>query len=154
MIIKKCPLCGKDFEASSNRKIYCSVNCTQKAYYNRKVKKIPVTGKCPVCGKEFEIKTNRQYCSEECKKKSKMKTIVCEVCGKTVLTSTRRKYCSEECGNIAKNEKNRERDRYRDRRKKKPPVKSNSALAEVTRAARDAGLSYGQYVAMNGSGNK
>lgn len=54
---KKCAFCGKEFETSSPRRIYC---------YDKHY------GKCPVCGKQVEIKEmylGPQCCSKECRQK-------------------------------------------------------------------------------------
>lgn len=72
----------------------------------------------------------------------------CAICGG--LFPTRRggpKYCSAECRKIAG---------YRGTRlpgkAERPAEKPKQSLAEVARAARDAGLSYGQYMAKRAKG--
>ena len=56
---------------------------------------------CVVCGSEFEAvnRGNNSYCSEECKKKSKLETRTCEICGNAFSApiGSSQKFCSESC---------------------------------------------------------
>ena len=66
MKIKKCEICGKEFESNPpfyNKK-YCGKECQYKAYMINKT--------CIVCGKEFEahISSPRLYCSKNCRKQA------------------------------------------------------------------------------------
>jgi len=83
-MIKKCQMCGNDFETASNRALYCS-DCRKKrqveknnAYKKRKSeglsREIGSTQICPVCGKEFILKTGSQKACEECQPKQAMST--------------------------------------------------------------------------------
>lgn len=106
--------------------------------------------------------------TEESKAKHKLKNVerVCAVCGKTYMGySGQSKYCSEECREVAKAACNRRQ--YEERKKPKPEKEASrtkaealakeaeearrkesmTRLAENGRAAREAGLSYGQYMA-------
>lgn len=66
-MIKKCVICGKEFNTfpsrvKNNRGKYCSSVC-----YRVKTPKISKT--CPTCGKIFEVKkshSNRKHCSKVC----------------------------------------------------------------------------------------
>ena len=59
-------------------------------------------------------------------------------------------YCGAECKRHAESQKARERPKkYKSYKKKEKPRKRND-LAEIDKAARAAGLSYGQYVARMG----
>lgn len=108
---------------------------------------------CKQCGKEFDrgkgIGNNaRKYCSDKCRRKYWRdsdnrekyhipKTCTCAWCGIIFETNAKRKYCTEDCRLAAYG-----------RRKKK---ESNTlALANINQLAREAGLSYGQYVAKMG----
>ncbi len=56
---------------------------------------------CVVCGAEFEAvnRGNNSYCSEECKKKSKLETRTCEICGNefSATIGSSQKFCSATC---------------------------------------------------------
>jgi predicted nucleic acid-binding Zn ribbon protein len=107
---KICKVCGKEFETTKSKKVYCSNECIEKYYKpNNKVIKI-----CKVCGKEFETRsTIKIYCSDACKEehekeylkkyrevhsKHKEKIIkTCIVCGKKFETAGTTKFCSDDC---------------------------------------------------------
>ena len=72
---KKCPYCGKFFEASNPQQVYCSSRCRQNFganKYYRKKSRVNLNSKiCPICGSVFVPKLETQtYCSEECMAKS------------------------------------------------------------------------------------
>jgi endogenous inhibitor of DNA gyrase (YacG/DUF329 family) len=65
---RKCPVCGKVFETTNFKKMYCCRDCSDKGYYQSKVAKKPILKKkCKSCGKIFST-TNRIkiFCSDEC----------------------------------------------------------------------------------------
>lgn len=107
--------------------------------------------KCLGCGTNFVRKKSAQkYCSAKCRKKQYTKPHViekykqpkmfeCAWCGIFFETDHKEDYCSEECRIKAGNRKNR-------RRKSQKTIK----LEQVAKLAREAGLSYGQYVAKMG----
>lgn len=108
-----------------------------------------VTKICKRCGKEFTTEKNAQkFCSNRCCNNyhhlgAKQTEFTCAYCGKQFTSSIKKKYCSVDC---------RER-LYRQERKKarkKPKSKNFKSLVEVAIASREAGLSYGQYVAKMG----
>lgn len=81
------------------------------------------------------------------------KTRTCPICGREFVTE-RRRYCSESCSREARieNQKRANREMSRKPRMISPaprekPCKENS-LQELARKAREAGMSYGQYVAL------
>lgn len=80
------------------------------------------------------------------------KVKICPVCGREFVTE-RRRYCSEGCSREAriKNQKIRNRELSRKPRpiSTKPRGKPEqvSSLQELARKAREAGMTYGQYVA-------
>lgn len=66
----KCPVCGKEFERTNSRKVYCCRRCKEKARRTRKNKTAEnnETKICIVCGKEFETNQPKTVCcSPECK---------------------------------------------------------------------------------------
>ncbi len=84
-MIKKCLICGQEFEPSINVQRYC----------NRTIKKI-----CKTCGKEFEAKCNAsspEFCSPSCiALGSKFKTFICVNCGQSFHpASSRQRYCKQ-----------------------------------------------------------
>jgi hypothetical protein len=70
--MKKCRVCGKDFEGRSNA-VYCSLECGQKGHRQKtleyckshRVKSVEIV-KCKFCGKEFEGNNRTKYCSKDC----------------------------------------------------------------------------------------
>ena len=84
------------------------------------------------------------------------KISVCQVCGKEFeITGSRRKYCSKKCSEkgyrIDQNRRSKERNqREREKRQRTAGrTKKLSPLDEVARKAREAGMTYGQYVALD-----
>lgn len=77
----------------------------------------------------------------------------CPICGREFVTE-RRRYCSESCSREARGKQqktyNREMSRKPEQVSTKPRVKSKkeNSLQELARKAREAGMSYGQYVAL------
>lgn len=68
----------------------------------------------------------------------------CDVCGETFLTYRENvKYCSNDC----RQEGHHRRAMERDARKREKEM-AISTLAETNQAAREAGMSYGRYVAL------
>lgn len=102
--------------------------------------------KCRNCGKEFNATHNAQrHCSEKCRREytrknqyKGYKTYACAWCGIVFDTDRKRKYCCEEC---------RLKANGRARSIKKDASKT---LASIIKASRDAGMSYGEYVAKMG----
>lgn len=111
-----CKECGKEFETSNKRKIFCSHNCrsnfnTKKS--NSRKPKITYKKICIICGKEFvTTRTKSLCCSKECSYKHKIEQsqeryynqqsllknveVACPTCGK-IFTKGRQKYCSPKC---------------------------------------------------------
>lgn len=81
------------------------------------------------------------------------KVRICPVCGREV-TERNRKYCCEECskkGFIGKQiKRNKERDQRlkEEKEKRAGRRRMRSPLEELARRAREAGMSYGQYVGL------
>ena len=111
--VKICPVCGKEFSTSNERRKYCCANCNAAAYRNRnRVKHEKV---CPICGKKFNARRSIDvYCSKECYEESKViyrhthkvlkKQVskICPVCGKEFVGKNSRKtYCCRKCKEIA-----------------------------------------------------
>ena len=116
--------------------------------------------KCLYCKKEFKYRyrMGEKFCSRECNvafhsaKKRGVKH--CVVCGKE-LPLKKRTYCSNACALTMKLK--RQMDNNKDQYKKpkaeeKPKVakKKKLSLVEVAKLAKEAGLTYGQYVAKHG----
>ena len=123
----ECQACGKIFRKTSGNVRYCP-QCRAKRAEHKSVK-------CEMCGKVF-VKKNRSLYCPECRKRRKEKPMVeCQECGKFFKkTSGNVSYCPECRANW---------------RRKKEPAKKRApvlTLAQVCELAREAGLSYGQYV--------
>ncbi|MCI9249737.1 MAG: hypothetical protein HFG99_11475 [Dorea sp.] len=77
----------------------------------------------------------------------------CPICGREFVTG-RRRYCSESCSREARIEYQKKANREMSRKPR--PVsavprgkpKRESSLQEIARKAREAGMTYGQYVAL------
>lgn len=131
---------------------------------------------CAICNTPFEVgewdanRATRKYCGEKCatraayerKKeyalhgKKPMVNVKCEVCGKIFLTAYSRKVvCSLEC----QDERRKIRAKFYGKRRREAikngthPSKQKKAqikvetVVEVQKKAREAGMSYGQYMA-------
>lgn len=95
MYTKKCAVCGKEFERTSNRQKYCQ-DCSN---YRG-------SGTCVNCGKEFRRKPNASnlYCSRRCfnahRTRDDMAIRPCPVCGKEFKPGrVGQATCSRECSN-------------------------------------------------------
>lgn len=124
---------------------------------------------CRMCGNKFLTDTNKRYCSDECKKKGHdiihaewlkknqpatlpPTTKICKECGKEFIAKgssvVTQLYCGVKCrkkaGYRAWLERETEWGRQTKKQNKKKPEVS---LEEMNRRAKEAGLSYGQYMA-------
>lgn len=70
-MIKKCPVCGVEFETNIKNKKYCSDECRKQARNQRKREARLKEKKCKYCGKTFIGNDKTVYCSDDCAKKSK-----------------------------------------------------------------------------------
>lgn len=136
-MIKVCLMCGASFEVDEldknrNRRKYCGEECAAKAAYQRK-KDYALNGK-------------------------KMFNVECEICGKIFVTCYSQKVtCSPECKHerakkmaIGWNRARREAILNGTRpapNRKKPKQKKVATVEEIQKKAREAGMSYGQYMA-------
>jgi predicted nucleic acid-binding Zn ribbon protein len=74
-MIRKCVICGKEFETKSSRQITCSKQCSYKEHYNKEMQRKKIAfpfRNCKMCGKEFIPTSKEQFCSDECRNKSKL----------------------------------------------------------------------------------
>lgn len=74
---------------------------------------------------------------------------ICKVCGKTFYGSSATAYCGDECRGIGRASTNQLAATRRKIRigRKKPKENQNAGIADISKEARAAGMSYGQYVA-------
>ena len=71
--------------------------------------------------------------------------IRCEECGLIFEKQTKnQRYCCEECSKLGNNRKSRERYRMQ---KAAAKGKEKQTIADINRKAREAGMTYGQYMA-------
>lgn len=120
---------------------------------------------CKMCGKPIKIgfSKRKRFCSQECLElwysKQRNKNTECVVCGNP-LTGRQSKYCSDECKRVAfrrerhkyvykykKPEPETEVDEIKAEPKEETKPKNVPSIAEINKLAREAGLTYGQYVA-------
>ena len=85
-----------------------------------------------------------------------IKEITCRRCGKTEMRSSQAKTCAA-CAIILKRE--REQNRWRDREfersvseRKKKAKQGHQPIIDINQAAKDHGMSYGQYTALMRAG--
>ena len=72
----------------------------------------------------------------------------CQICGTAFIPqATSQKYCCRQCARQAEQESNRKSET---KKKNKKFGQHQKAAAEIATKAREAGLSYGQYVAKMG----
>ena len=110
-----CEYCNKEIKVSKSihikyisgekKHLYCSKDCTDKAYTTR------VTKICLECGKEFEIgkcfSEIQKFCTRECYNKYRKRMIslqekTCPICNKVFYTyHNSQKYCSKKCSGIS-----------------------------------------------------
>lgn len=126
MPIKKCEMCGSEFQARLSKIRTCSIRCRNTLISTEKSAKCQHTNRCVVCGDEFHVgadKANRQTCSVACGYKlrgsitSKSIEMKCVTCGTGFLTRLSQlkgikgggKYCSKPCL-YSKNDKLTQRD--------------------------------------------
>lgn len=136
-MIKVCAICNTSFEVDDedrnrNRRRYCGIECAEKAAYQRK-KEYALNGK-----KMFNVK--------------------CEICGKVFITCYSQKVtCSVECREERARRVTREWSRVRREailngelpkpERKKAKQNKVATVEEIQKKAREAGMSYGQYMA-------
>ena len=78
-----------------------------------------------------------------------MYTIRCEHCGREFLADRAyTKYCSYECKEAVKKARRKDYNKkYKKNKKADKTDKGRTSLTDINRMAREAGMSYGQYVA-------
>lgn len=136
-MIKICVICNKPFEVDDldrnrNRRRFCGIDCAEKGAYQRK----------------------KEYAKNG---KDRSRDVKCEICGKIFRTSYSQKVtCGPDCKkersrrlaydwNRARREAIQNGTRPKPERKKQNKVET---IEEVQRKAREAGMTYGKYMAM------
>ncbi len=109
---------------------------------------------CRECRHIFTTSVNSQmFCSAECRqkayrKKKAMPRARCPVCGRIFsITDSRKKYCSAACRLGLDDNKPRS---GKCGIQEKALVNTCLSLDEIAKLAREAGMTYGEYVAKNG----
>lgn len=145
-LTKICAVCGKAFVTKRPNKRTCSAECSVELERKRtRINNKSHRGVCRECKKEFVGYKGQKFCSVACKNKyirrNKGKVrCMCRVCGAEFLSEFKTDYCSENCRLIAYNmgvsaaKKERRKSKKRD------------SLSEYALKARNAGMTYGQYV--------
>lgn len=129
-MLKKCEVCGKEFEAKSNA-ICCSNNCYGKKWReDHPTEKAKEIGKCIVCGSEFEKKRSDHIC---CSKKC------------------RNRYNSKQSKErVAKHKEKKKQEMMREAVRMSKKGENHHKIADIAIEARKHGMTYGQYVAKMG----
>lgn len=66
-----CKFCGKEFEARSTAKIFCSPNCRGKYYLREKAEERRRDVVCPTCGNTFSTtRADAKYCCDACREEA------------------------------------------------------------------------------------
>ncbi len=136
--ICKNPDCRKPFTTHYPQQVHCSSRCKYLMDVERQKKKYAESDDrysiCKVCGKKFIKSVSfRAFCSQECrdevkKNSSNLSERECECCHKIFKTAIEDKlFCSARCRKIGKKKK-------------------IMSIEDVARAAREEGITYGEYV--------
>lgn len=166
--MRKCDVCGKEFQPKTKINRFCCYDC-QRVYHRALEKKRSmerVTPKrliCNRCGREFVTELrNRPFC-DDCKGKAPMREVSCRWCGKTFLTRhSRTNCCGDESCIKARNEykrnysanayhtqaKNERRKELKQIRKEKHK-NTTKELIRIDKKAKKGGMTYGQAVAVS-----
>lgn len=65
-----CKYCGKEFTTDNHRQKYCTVECRDKAYKEKRFKPLGTrVFECEFCGELFEADSKRRFCTPECRLK-------------------------------------------------------------------------------------
>lgn len=122
-MIKKCDICGVEFETVHPKYKYCSPTCGKQGAKIRDAKRRgnEIIKDCPICGKQFETKKNgalTKYCSQDCSDEARRirnrerwrkdnpgwdegTNKVCEFCGEKFTVPARNahiaRFCSSKC---------------------------------------------------------
>lgn len=111
------------------------------------------TKKCPTCGKEFTTDKNaKKFCSDVCRYRSyavsRSPKARCPICGRTfTLSKVRLEYCSVACRDKAHRQELQKQYAVRPAIERRKRIKTSLSLTEIAKLAREAGMTYGEYVA-------
>ncbi len=127
-MLKKCVICGKEFEAQSVEKLWCSRSCYGKLWRkNHPVEKTKEIGVCIICGKEFEKRrADHRFCSVECRRANEKVAVK---------------------GRTAKHKEKKKQEMIKEAVRLAKKSENHDAIADIAIKARSLGMSYGQYVA-------
>lgn len=113
MPLKKCEVCGSEFQARLSKVRTCSIQCRNQFISSEKSLRCQKTKACVVCAKEFAVgavDAHKQTCSTACSyklrgsKTSKSAPMQCLTCNKGFLSQLSQmktpgggRYCSKQC---------------------------------------------------------
>lgn len=143
-MIKKCAICGKEFESKSTTKT-CSIECRkqlEKQYKRKYLRKHVKPKLCKACGKEFYPTVEfRGYCSAKCQASTiKVGRETCIICGTPLIgRNASTIYCSKQCSYIAK--RRQTCSKYGE--PEIAEIRRASLVDDINTQAREKGVSYG-----------
>jgi predicted nucleic acid-binding Zn ribbon protein len=155
--VGECIVCGKEFIKVGNKKT-CSPECSKKRKtmitaishgYSYKYKKF----RCAICGKEYlAIRKNSKTCSTVCgalyQKSNRKKLYECtqEEIDNALKNREKSNIAARNCKRRSRGEIDLDENEKYNRHEKA----STKVLVDINQKAREAGMSYGQYVARYG----
>ena len=110
IMIKKCEIWGKEFEARDNRTKYCSDECKKErnALRLREYRKNMTSEQKKVESQKAKVRYEKRYMKEK-EKEEKRECLICKKEFITNLNGAKYKYCSQDCSDEARRIRNRER---------------------------------------------
>lgn len=113
MPVKKCEVCGSEFQARLSKIRTCSFQCRNTLISTEKSARYQKVKQCEICGKDFNVGASdakKRTCSDECGYKlrgsltSTSQTMRCVTCGRDFLVTLSQlatmnggTYCSQKC---------------------------------------------------------
>lgn len=126
--------------------LYISESTARRTLKAAGFKVTDMVAKCRVCGKEFSQYTRNHVICRDCKKaETAKKQRYCKTCGKVLVT--RPGYNSKYCSTACKKEDQEIIEYEKPITEKYQPTSNNELIIKRNKAAREHGMTYGQYVA-------
>ena len=135
---RHCENCGREYTVMAQKQRFCCYECRKEDENKRRQK----NKTCKKCGKDISGTDQKKYCAECAKHPVQRRKRECPICGKE-LTFSQIGYCSNKCRQTATAPvlTYEESGMYIE----EPPSRHHS-ISETARAAREHGMSYGEYI--------